>query len=665
VYSPPDRPPGCRRRLITAFCFLLGTQCSAQAAGIELRFQSLSSPAIDLMDVRVAAPGPGAGPARITAARATIAGRTLQHITLQCRDFAAWPDLYCKNGKLAADGYGPWPIEFSLNGARRTLRAAVRPEAGVDVTLAGHAPQLRLAASGIPVERVLGDVPAFKSYAPAGRADVDAVLAWTGQAPRLRATVTATEGRFASSDGLRAAEALSVAIDVDVQRRGVDWQGKAIVDWRGGALLWDSVYLTGGGSVLSSDFTLSPQALDLSSISLDLAGVGQLTGDARFNRATAVVRAGRVHGAALDLASFNERLVQPFGAARGWPAFVLRGHADLAVTLEDDLVRSATLVLRDAEVTDAAGRFSILKMDAELPWQRAGATHMRLAVGEGRVGHVPLGRFQLDADVLPDRVAVRPARIPVLDAGLHLNLLRFDREDGRWIGDLSADLEPLSMPALTQALGWPRMAGSLGASVPHVRWRDGALSLEGQLLIQVFGGYIAASGLQFIEPFGSTPRVLSDVQMRAIDLEPLTETFKFGRITGRLDGDITGLELLRWRPLAFDAWIASSEGEYPRTISQRAVDSITALGGPGASAAIQRTFLGMFERFGYRRIGVSCRLRHGVCEMSGLADKAGGFVLIEGGGVPALSVVGYNRRVDWQILLDRLGRVTDTEPVLE
>jgi hypothetical protein len=51
--------------------------------------------------------------------------------------------------------------------------------------------------------------------------------------------------------------------------------------------------------------------------------------------------------------------------------------------------------------------------------------------------------------------------------------------------------------------------------------------------------------------------------------------------------------------------------------------------------------------------------------MDGLASKGGGFVLIEGGGVPALSVVGYNRRVDWPELIERLRRVTDAKPVVK
>ena len=49
-------------------------------------------------------------------------------------------------------------------------------------------------------------------------------------------------------------------------------------------------------------------------------------------------------------------------------------------------------------------------------------------------------------------------------------------------------------------------------------------------------------------------------------------------------------------------------------------------------------------------------------EMAGVEPdqprEDGGFVIVEGRGIPALDVVGYNRRVDWQVLLGRLSRVT-------
>jgi hypothetical protein len=43
--------------------------------------------------------------------------------------------------------------------------------------------------------------------------------------------------------------------------------------------------------------------------------------------------------------------------------------------------------------------------------------------------------------------------------------------------------------------------------------------------------------------------------------------------------------------------------------------------------------------------------------MGGIGDVPGGYVIIKGGGIPSLSVMGYNRAVDWKVLVERLQRV--------
>jgi hypothetical protein len=181
--------------------------------------------------------------------------------------------------------------------------------------------------------------------------------------------------------------------------------------------------------------------------------------------------------------------------------------------------------------------------------------------------------------------------------------------------------------------------------------------VDGALLFKVFDGTVMANNVTLIEPFGKAPRLAADLEARNIDLALLTRAFSFGSITGRIDAAVNGLELANWRPVKFDAKLESSAGEYPRKISQRAVQNITALGGAGAAAAIQGTFLRFFDQFGYERLGLRCRLKNGVCTMGGVEDAPQGYVIVKGGGIPALSVLGYNRAVDWNELVDRLKRV--------
>ncbi|MDZ4211260.1 MAG: hypothetical protein U1C59_06065, partial [Methylotenera sp.] len=124
-------------------------------------------------------------------------------------------------------------------------------------------------------------------------------------------------------------------------------------------------------------------------------------------------------------------------------------------------------------------------------------------------------------------------------------------------------------------------------------------------------------------------------------------------------GDIKGLEMQNWKPVKFDAAVQSSPGKYPKKISQRAVENISALGGGGAAAAVQRSFLRFFKQFNYGKIGFSCRLYNDICYMDGIESTNGGYVIVKGSGIPAITVLGYNRTVGWSELLARIKRVTD------
>ena len=44
--------------------------------------------------------------------------------------------------------------------------------------------------------------------------------------------------------------------------------------------------------------------------------------------------------------------------------------------------------------------------------------------------------------------------------------------------------------------------------------------------------------------------------------------------------------------------------------------------------------------------------------MAGIEDVPQGYLIVKGGGIPALSVIGYNRRVGWDELLARIQRAT-------
>ncbi|MDZ7809656.1 MAG: hypothetical protein U5L11_05165 [Arhodomonas sp.] len=191
---------------------------------------------------------------------------------------------------------------------------------------------------------------------------------------------------------------------------------------------------------------------------------------------------------------------------------------------------------------------------------------------------------------------------------------------------LDARIRPISLGPLSEALGGPRLAGSLSGTLPRLRYQAGEVSVGGELRLGAFGGDIRVADLVLADPFGTLPRLRADVLVRGLNLEALTTAFEFGRITGTLDGEVSGLRLLGWQPAAFRAWFHTPPDDpVAHRISQRAIEALSDIGGSGAAGALSRGFLNVFEEFRYRRLGLGCALEDDVCIMRGVAPAETGY----------------------------------------
>lgn len=323
-------------------------------------------------------------------------------------------------------------------------------------------------------------------------------------------------------------------------------------------------------------------------------------------------------------------------------------------------VARATLELDDVSAEDLRGRFALFGVYASLPWQAHAHTEGRIGMSGAEVQRLPLGAVGALLDIGPDEVHVDDFAIPVLSGLLTLKDLRLRRGAEGIDWRVHGALSPVSLAELLGHFGLPAMQGSLSGEIPGIRYERSTLTVDGALTIRIFDGTVKVTDLVAESPVGLAPRLSANLDARNLDLALMTRAFSFGSITGRLDARISDLVLSDWKPVQFDARLESSPGDYPRRISQTAVENISALGGAGATAAIQRSVLRFFESFGYSKLGISCRLRDDVCRMGGIEDTPQGFVLVKGGGVPAINVLGYNRDVGWDELLTRLRRVIDS-----
>jgi hypothetical protein len=319
--------------------------------------------------------------------------------------------------------------------------------------------------------------------------------------------------------------------------------------------------------------------------------------------------------------------------------------------------------LRRLSLQDARGRFALDGADGRLRWNSGDAATTSQLRWQGAALHgIALGAADLALDSRDGWLRLQqPTRIAALGGALALQQIGWRPPlDGRSPElELALQLVDLDLAALSQRFGWPAFSGRLGGDVPAARYQEGVLQFDGGLGVDVFDGRIDVAALRMQRPFGVAPRLEADIRLTGLDLQPLTAVFGFGEITGRLDGRIAGLQLVDWQPTAFDAELrTSTQAQDKRRISRRAVADLTSIGGGGLAGGIQASALKLFDSFAYRQIGLRCRLANDICEMGGVDSLPSGYTIVEGAGLPRISVIGHQRRVDWPVLVARLKAVS-------
>ncbi len=606
----------------------------AFAQGLALTLEDLVHPAFSAQRIGLRLADLSGGGAELDIGQLALAGREFKHVRLRCGELRMTRAILdCRHGELRPQSGAALPLEF-------TYRYALR--------------QLELRFKNADITAVSALLPELAAYLPSGRLDARIQV----DAERIELSLQLQQLAFASADGKLAGDKIEASLVASAERRDASWNWRASLTWPGGEsgeAYWAPLYRAGGAR-LTAGGKLTPEALTVSEATLVLDGIGSASGSLQWQRGSGKLVAATIDTVPLDLAVAVPQLVQPFLDLRAGPKLAVSGKGRVAASWDPEGMSRLDLAL-DGAVLEAGTVLALHGVGARIPWRREQATQAEFRAAGGRFGRLPLGAIDLPLSMHGLEFSLPYAEIPLLDGKLLFENFHAARVGDEWQWRLGGALHPIAMPLLTQALGLPRMAGLLSAAIPKISYANDTLALDGALVISVFDGYLSASSLKVIDPFGRLPRVRSDIEARHLDLGMLTETFSFGDISGYIDGDIQGLEMSGTRPLAFAARIQSSPGEYRKRISQRAVQNISSLGGAGAGAAIQRSFLRFFETFGYERLGLSCRLVNEICLMEGIAAAPQGYVIVKGGGIPALNVIGYNRYVHWDELVSRLQAV--------
>jgi hypothetical protein len=604
----------------------------------------------------------------------------LTGLSLACeRPVIAEPRFGCDAGHFKAQGGPTGTLDMQVSAQLRS-DTGVTTFAGKGFRFAGTTANFdgRLDAKGWQVKAATGKarVSELRKFAapwfqlPAditgdGQVKIDATLGDAGTG--LNADVSAAlEGVDLTNEASTVVtDKLAATARLRANTKGKDTRLAIDVKGRAGQVLVNPVFLDFGANPLAlvASGTLTGEQLLIDSLHYEQAKLIDVSGSGKLDFAGEIpLFSGDFTLARVEFPAAFTSYAQITLATSVIGDATTRGSLSGELSVEDNGVASLHVKPEKLDFSANKGSLHLEGMTGEVFWSPAGGREARISYlswNSGGAYGLSGGASGIEFVAYGANFALtKPAKLPVFDGAIAIENFA--------MGNLGADnmevsfkgaVEPISMPLLAKAFGWPEFSGTLAASIPGIRLKDNVLTFDGNVESQVFGGQIVGSNIRLQDPLGNFPQFFADVRARDLDLGLVTQTFEVGTITGKLEADVLGLELFAWTPQAFDARLATPAGDKSRhRISAKAVSSLSNVGGGGGSVvqALQSGVLKFFDEYSYEKLGIRCRLRGDVCEMSGIEPAPNGYYIVKGAGIPRIDIMGNQGRVNWNQLMSSI-----------
>jgi hypothetical protein len=222
-------------------------------------------------------------------------------------------------------------------------------------------------------------------------------------------------------------------------------------------------------------------------------------------------------------------------------------------------------------------------------------------------------------------------------------------------------------PILTKA--WNRPArGSVHGKLDPVEISGDEITSKGKIEADFFGGTMSITNPGVYGIFSSTPAIYLDARWKGVLLGELTKGTPFGKVEGVLDGHVKGLEVAEGEPQKFDLLMETVPQEgIPQTISTKAVDNITQIG--GGQGALTGLFASIFKEFPYEKIGIHATLENDLFRINGTIKEDGKEYFVKRGGFSGVNIVNQNPEnvISFKDMVKRIKRVATSgrEPIVE
>ena len=594
-------------------------------------------------------------------------------------------------GQLKLEAQGPWG-NLTANGVVQCDSMQVRGDeiavANLSVTapFEWSKPALRFTETKLRAAK-LTYAPKERWQATAEKLHLDGSLDYRANQPlKISGRIDSAGVKFSSPDSSKGGENFSLngpfELTTNGEKQTISIAGKFTTV--SGELLWGKFFgdLKNQKPVLDldADYVRASDRLDCRRCNLSLANVGLVEIAGAVERVTEAPLL-RIQAKTTNFSPggfFEFFLRETFN--RQYPVldkFAVAGQMAFELKLEgklDALSAAGELSLKGGDLFAKSNDWRIGPIALDLPLQIHLAESEAKAAAAPRTGTLAIERIHVaDQTIAPIATTLslannalrlqQPVRLSLFGGDIEIeNLFWPDLLDDPRRVSFSADLKQLKLEDLTRAMNWPRFSGTLTGSIPEVQSTGNLLRTRGEIQADVFGGRMRMSKLEIDNPFSSLASLKLDAKLNDIQLEQLTKTFAFGRISGILEGSIDNLVLTDGQPSELSADLHSVDRGGEQRISVEALNKITVLSSGEDAGALYGGLAGLFDSFRYSKLGFKATLKNDRLTLRGVESRNNQEMLVVGSFFPpTVNIVSHTQNIAFSELVRRLDRINKSD----
>ena len=510
-----------------------------------------------------------------------------------------------------------------------------------------------------------------------------------GADPAMKITgrLTSAGGKFASPDGSKLGE--NFAIDGDFELRtdpvkhSIGVGGKFRAD--AGELLWGKFFadlkMQQPVIELQADYFRDLDRFDCRRCNFNLTKIGSVdvsgsvegfsqSPKLRLQARSANFLPGGFYEFVLRSSFNREYPLLDKLTLGGELAFQCQIHGDL-----QSLITEGDLSLKAGELREEPEGLQIGPITLNLPFQiswlgspQASSAKPQigvLAIEQARFGGQSVGRITAAISLSNNALIFpQPIHAEIFGGAVEISALRWpDVVNNPKQLSFSAEMKRLQLDDLSRALHWPPFSGTLTGSIPQVQSVGNTLQTNGEIQAELFGGQVRLGKLEIENPFSSLAAIQLDARLSGIDLEQVTKTFSFGRISGILEGSIDDLVITDKQPSQFRADLHSVDRGTEQRISVEALNKITVLSSGASAGALYSGLAGFFDSFRYSKLGFKASLKNDRLTLRGVESQGDQEFLVVGSLLPPrVNIVSHTQNIAFSELLRRLQQIKSDKP---